>query len=587
MASADAGSGGSLPPNFFLTPQQQNLLFAALNPNKPQPNGGGLTLSPNSFETSPIQRSHDNHHHNNQAFNESPFLDTLNEDLGDSSFDFSFADDQQPRMIGELPQTVKSEPSDTDHHEKRSHPDDDEDDSQDPKRRESTDKVPKKPGRKPLTNEPTSKRKAQNRAAQRAFRERKEQHLKDLETKVEELTQASEQANHENTKLRAQVDQMTTELKQYKQRLSLMSNPTKPVARKDHTFGSSAVGNLADVNFQFNFPKFGGTLPGSTANKQPRSASQPISPQNSVASQPTKSRTLDNKSPSTFSDTQFKDDLAKFSGIFTPSMTSSSAGSASRASLDSAQYSLGGATSSPSASSNSNAGPSSSCGTSPEPFTQSPLGSKPIETMTTIGEEQSNTSSEPFAQFANIDFNNSTNFDWLANQNGGSFEPQLFGDFREPQENILSDPSYDDFFNDALNADFFTPFNVPPESSLGKADNTHTSSAPKANLIDAIDAQKEDYDDSLKPAKENMNCNQIWEKLQNCPKAQSGEFDLDGLCSELTKKAKCSGTGPVVGEKDFDSILNKYMGNYDSKCVANSLGIEVDRSTKSNGVGLP
>jgi AP-1-like factor len=157
MASAGAGTGGSLPPNFFLTPQQQNLLFAALNSNKPQSNGGGLTLSPNSFETSPMQSSNNEGKHNdNQAFNESPFLDSFNEDPGDSSFDFSFLDDQQPRMIGELPQPVKSESSEPDHHEKRSHPDDEEDDSQEHKRRESTEKVPKKPGRKPLTNEPTS-----------------------------------------------------------------------------------------------------------------------------------------------------------------------------------------------------------------------------------------------------------------------------------------------------------------------------------------------------------------------------------------------------------------------------------------------
>ncbi|CAJ0635791.1 6222_t:CDS:2 [Entrophospora sp. SA101] len=39
----------------------------------------------------------------------------------------------------------------------------------------------KKPGRKPSTNTAISKRKAQNRAAQRAFRERKDRYVKDLE----------------------------------------------------------------------------------------------------------------------------------------------------------------------------------------------------------------------------------------------------------------------------------------------------------------------------------------------------------------------------------------------------------------------
>ena len=75
------------------------------------------------------------------------------------------------------------------------------------------------------------------------------------------------------------------------------------------------------------------------------------------------------------------------------------------------------------------------------------------------------------------------------------------------------------------------------------------------------------------------------EKLQNCPKAQTGEFDLDGLCSELTKKAKCSGSGPVVGETDFDTILKKYMGKeVSSNCVAEKLGIEINPDEKVRGM---
>ncbi|CAJ0849826.1 517_t:CDS:2 [Entrophospora sp. SA101] len=45
----------------------------------------------------------------------------------------------------------------------------------------------KKAGRKPLTTTPNSKRKAQNRAAQRAFRERKERYVQELEDKIKEL----------------------------------------------------------------------------------------------------------------------------------------------------------------------------------------------------------------------------------------------------------------------------------------------------------------------------------------------------------------------------------------------------------------
>ncbi|KAI5455776.1 hypothetical protein BGZ63DRAFT_468509 [Mariannaea sp. PMI_226] len=81
-----------------------------------------------------------------------------------------------PGLTGDLPKLDS----------KRSHPDDKDVSSipgKDPMRYRSTKKVPKKPGRKALTSEPLSKRKAQNRAAQCAFRERKHTYLKDLEGK--------------------------------------------------------------------------------------------------------------------------------------------------------------------------------------------------------------------------------------------------------------------------------------------------------------------------------------------------------------------------------------------------------------------
>ena len=106
------------------------------------------------------------------------------------------------------------------------------------------------------------KRKAQNRAAQRAFRERKERHLKDLETKVEDLEKASEATNHENGRLRAQVEKLNSEVKEYRKRLSLSNAnaaPSPPLA-------SSQARNFYNSNdFQFAFPKFG-DLPSSFMN---------------------------------------------------------------------------------------------------------------------------------------------------------------------------------------------------------------------------------------------------------------------------------------------------------------------------------
>lgn len=585
---ASTGTGGSLPPNFLLTPQQQSLLFAALNSNKQSatssPANNGLSLSANSFKSPSLKDSEVS------AIQESPFLDNYDYDFGDSSFDFSFASANgadQPKMIGDLPGSARSDSAEHDGNEKRSHPDDEDEETSpgnDAKRQETTEKVPKKPGRKPLTSEPSSKRKAQNRAAQRAFRERKEKHVKDLETKVEELQKVSDAASNENSTLRNQIARLTAELNQYKQKISIMSasGTGAAPANRSAAFGQPAINKLSDVSFQFEFPKFG-MLPGPPSINKPRSISQPISPQQKMQHYPSPDRSQGqgSKSPETTSqmspDNQFND-LAKFSSIFTPSMSSSSL---SRGSLDSTSFSVaGGNTSSPSASSHSNMGPSSSCGTSPEPFTQSPMGSKPIETLTTIGEEHPAMSAndQPFSQFGNVDLS-SNNLDWLTSQNGGQFDPQLFGDYREPQDNILSNPSFDDFFNDSVDIDFFTPFNMAPAPSANK----------KTNILDEIDAQKDSV--NAEPAKPmNMHCTEIWDKIQTLPKAQSGDFDLDGLCSELTKKAKCSGHGPVVEETDFDTILKKYMGkDVSSNCVANSLGIEVSREKEPQhmGVGMP
>ncbi|KAJ5724137.1 hypothetical protein N7488_002172 [Penicillium malachiteum] len=56
-----------------------------------------------------------------------------------------------------------------------------------------------------------TKRKAQNRAAQRAFRERKERHVKDLEEKVNSLEEASTSLQADNERLKRELAKFATE----------------------------------------------------------------------------------------------------------------------------------------------------------------------------------------------------------------------------------------------------------------------------------------------------------------------------------------------------------------------------------------
>lgn len=160
MAST-ATRGANRAPNFILSPHQQNLLFAALNSNKavdPATMSQQDTTSPlqqvqATFTESPIQQTPGSGTLN--GLDESPFIDYDYDFEADGSFDYDFHNMSNDQMIGKLPGS--SSDGDAENHDKRSHPDDEEDDEDGGgKRREGDDKSSKKPGRKPLTSEPTS-----------------------------------------------------------------------------------------------------------------------------------------------------------------------------------------------------------------------------------------------------------------------------------------------------------------------------------------------------------------------------------------------------------------------------------------------
>jgi AP-1-like factor len=243
--------------------------------------------------------------------------------------------------------------------------------------------------------------------------------------------------------------------------------------------------------------------------------------------------------------------MSSLSGLFTPTLlesvgntssfdylTNISNGSnGSRSSADSASgnMSTGHNTSygSPSVSSNSNHGPSSSCGTSPEPATQSPVYNKPLDSsLTTIGEEHTvsgegmptfcdklnvacGDSQNPIPRVLSEPFAGSGTFnppafdvngiDWFAQQNNNQFDPQLFGDYRESQDNILQNEAFgDSFFTDAFAfGDFATPFNMAPSPT-----------PPKKGLVDQIDMeQNKDEVEEVVPGEDRtqmLSCNTIW-----------------------------------------------------------------------------
>jgi AP-1-like factor len=363
---------------------------------------------------------------------------------------------------------------------------------------------------------------------------------------------------------------MSMELREYKKRVSLTNGtlgrtPSLNSGLPPYLTGKGVVNGIVnnpnDVNFQFEFPRFG-RLPGpspthstSVLNGVRQSASPPATTKQ-VPSPVERNQVSPLDQTLTFPPTNGSStgvnqttldggDMSSLSGLFSPSLLDSVSKSpnfeyfanngtnGSRSSTDSSrQMSTGHSTSysSPSASSNSNQGPSSSCGTSPEPSMQSPVYGKASEvTLTTIGEESSSISTSEgeltFCDKLNMACGNPNNpvprtmseshpvntanpaydtngIDWFAQQNGNQFDPQLFGDYREPQDNILSTDFNDSFFNDAFSLpDLNSPFNFTPSPV-----------PPKKDLVAQIE-EKQNEDEEVVPGEDRaqlLSCNTIW-----------------------------------------------------------------------------
>lgn len=133
--------------DLFLSADQQDLLMAALNSNQsPNLKSGSNTTktTPQAPSFTPNMSSAPDSGHLDFS-DDSPYLDFD----PDGDFDDSFNYDSSSRMIGDIPGEL---------HDKRKSigADDDEDEEGGGKRREGEDRTAKKPGRKPLTSEPTT-----------------------------------------------------------------------------------------------------------------------------------------------------------------------------------------------------------------------------------------------------------------------------------------------------------------------------------------------------------------------------------------------------------------------------------------------
>jgi AP-1-like transcription factor len=182
----------------------------------------------------------------------------------------------------------------------------------------------------------------------------------------------------------------------------------------------------------------------------------------------------------------------------------------------------------------------SSIGTSPEPSLNSPGNKLNDYSLNTINEEGNLTSNfggelTSFCDKLSLACGNKTNpvppikamsngdlsgtaitpgFDpnginWLAQQNGGLFDPELFGDYRESQDAVVSQ-DFGAFFNDAF-----------PLPDLGSPEHPYNalapSPAPKVDLMKQVEAAREGEEEVV-PGEDRakmMTCNKIWSVLRS------------------------------------------------------------------------
>ena len=380
------------------------------------------------------------------------------------------------------------------------------------------------------------------------------------------------------------MDKLSTELKEYRKRLSLNStgaghSPPPTASRSQYKPDAS--------DFQFAFPKFG-DLPGASFLNNGSLAKTSASPQvqspDSISGPPRKESSTSTKAlsptsssgsygaplgearpykPPTNGANDFNNaNLDDLTGLFSPSIletasrsnsndyisykgSPSTASSVKQASLSNngvgpavktQRASSASMTNSP-ASSMSQIGQNSSYNTTPEPSADSPDNRKFSEGgLNTINEEtgaqnggkkilcdalatacgntanpippmlsDSNTASA-FSNSLKPPVTDVNGIDWMAQQNGGQFDPVLFGDYRDPQDNILNN-TFDDFFTDAYPIqDFASPYNT------GDA----LAPKPKRDLMHEIEIQQNGTDEEVVPGEKPQNflgCDKLWSVL--------------------------------------------------------------------------
>lgn len=422
-----------------------------------------------------------------------------------------------------------------------------------------------KPGRKPIETEPKSKRTAQNRAAQRAYRERKERKMKDLEDKVADLEDANVKAVSELDLLKAQIDLLKRELSRYRGHTDFtdLNLPQKVGKLTQPNVKRESSDSLQDLSLGFPWSKenlnsdytndsASSNLPdlvsGSSANSTPNEITN-VSPDSNSSDSNQLNLNLSPQNQFNIA-TTFEEQVdpfcvklneacgTKLCPVPKYKRSSNEVPPVEYAKYDTALVTL-------------------------------PNTNSPFNTLFTPNENLS----DPFFTDGNFNFSATDGGDPLSFLNDNNFDVSLaFGNVahdvvesgkeEDPLEGLTTEDSAYDAFS-TVNTDFnfneFVKSSLPSDIS-SRSDSVSENHKPASSVTSfnttASPAIAEDDENEVVPAPERtIKCAEIWDRITSHPRYT--DIDIDGLCNELKSKAKCSEKGVVLDAKDVNQLIER------------------------------
>lgn len=356
-------------------------------------------------------------------------------------------------------------------------------------------------------DEPEAKRRAQNRAAQRAFRERKEKHLKGLEFRLKELETESRSWKSTNMALRSQLMALEEELQQYR------GGDSKPSSNSPPTLDVKSEHDVPATQRQYipspqSLTGLGSGTTGSVPPKMPiqsqkdwqlplNFAQSPVTPSSQFLLQ-------QNQIQPSLLESQPEPELP----FVEPKMVT---GQSQSAEEFCGNLSL-------------------ACGTRDKPIpVRAPTVAAEFPTWQSPSEE-SNTAINPFS--------GDTTLPGLMADDYSLFDPleDLF-DFPPPENKA-----------EQIAPEF--PQDVP-QRPQEQAQEQAQEQVPKSGV-------SQDEEVPASNAKF-MTCSDVWDRI--CAHPRFGEIDIDGICVELRTRAKCSDAGVVLTEKDLNDVLTSIQSS--------------------------